>query len=364
MQFSATLFRYFVRQFAIWYFGTIVALAGIVFLLDLTELMRRGSGKPDATFAVLLEMAWLKTPEMILTVLPFSILIGSMLAITRMTRSQELAVARASGVSVWQFLLPALLLASAIGIAKITVLNPVSSVLTAEFERLENRILRNRASALAVSPAGFWLRERSDSGSTVLHARNIDDDGEQLRDVTIFLFEGRDQFRQRIDSALVRLEPGYLFLPRAAVRDIDGNTSEQSDIRLPTAFTPDSIQNSFSSPETMSFWELPAFITVLEDTGFSAVRHRLHLHRLLATPLTLCAMVLIAAAFSLHRSRAGSTVIWSCVGLLLGFLLYFFSDLVFALGLASRIPEVLAAWTPATVTTLLGVSGLLHLEDG
>ena len=55
---------------------------------------------------------------------------------------------------------------------------------------------------------------------------------------------------------------------------------------------------------------------------------------------------------------------WICAGLFFGFFLYFMSDLVFALGLSSRIPEVLAAWTPATVTTLLGVASLLHLEDG
>ena len=114
----------------------------------------------------------------------------------------------------------------------------------------------------------------------------------------------------------------------------------------------------------MSFWELPRFISILESAGFSAVRHRLHWHSLLASPLLLCAMVLIAAIFSLRMTRRGGTLPWACAGLFFGFFLYFMSDVVFALGLSSRIPEVLAAWTPATVTTLLGVASLLHLEDG
>jgi lipopolysaccharide export system permease protein len=40
------------------------------------------------------------------------------------------------------------------------------------------------------------------------------------------------------------------------------------------------------------------------------------------------------------------------------------SNVVYALGLSSSIPVVLAAWTPAGVSMLLGVSTLLHLEDG
>jgi lipopolysaccharide export system permease protein len=37
---------------------------------------------------------------------------------------------------------------------------------------------------------------------------------------------------------------------------------------------------------------------------------------------------------------------------------------VFAIGLSGTIPVVLAAWTPAGVSLMLGVAMLLHLEDG
>jgi lipopolysaccharide export system permease protein len=49
---------------------------------------------------------------------------------------------------------------------------------------------------------------------------------------------------------------------------------------------------------------------------------------------------------------------------LTGFILYLFTDIVFALGLSDSIPVTLAAWTPAGVATLLGLATLLHLEDG
>ncbi len=364
MKLPTSLSVYFGRQFALWICGTFATVTVIIFLLDLTELMRRGADRSDATFAAVFEMALLKTPQMIQIALPFSVLAGCMLAITRMTRNQELTVARSAGVSVWQFLLPALLFAFCLGVFRVTVFNPFASVTTEKFEALENRILRNRASALAVAPSGIWLRERTPEGQSVLHARNITGDGVVMSDVIIFQFEGTDRFLRRIDADTVRLEPGYWTIDHAVIINRDAIPAVRQNYRLETMFTIDNIQDSFFSPDTMSFWDLPGFISLLEEAGFSAVRHRLHWHALLASPVLLCAMVLIAATFSLRLTRKGGTVIWASTGLFFGFLLYFVSDLVFALGLSSRIPEILAAWTPATVSGLLGIAGLLHLEDG
>jgi lipopolysaccharide export system permease protein len=361
---SATLSSYFGRQFVFWVVGTFLAIMGIVFLIDLVELLRRASDNEGVSFATIMEMALLKAPQMGQAVFPFAILAGGMMAFTRMTRNQELVVARSAGVSVWQFLLPALLVALFIGVFRVTVFNPVASVMTAKFEALENSVLRAGGNALAVSSEGLWIRERTTGGHSVLHARGIIGDGEALSDVIVFLFEGEDKFLSRIDADSAQLEPGYWVLHKAVLISEDGIPSLRPVYRLATELTVDNIQDSFASPNTMSFWELPRFISILENAGFSAVRHRLHWHALLASPLLLCSMVLIAATFSLRMTRRGGTMPWVCAGLFFGFFLYFMSDLVFALGLSSRIPEVLAAWTPATVTALLGVASLLHLEDG
>ena len=124
------------------------------------------------------------------------------------------------------------------------------------------------------------------------------------------------------------------------------------------------ILDSFAPPETISFWDLPEFIELLENAGFSATQHKLQFHRLLATPLLLAALVLLAASFSLRSQRRGRVGLVILGGVLTGFLLYFVSNIVFALGLSGGIPVILAAWTPASVTLMLGIAVLLHLEDG
>ena len=272
--------------------------------------------------------------------------------------------ARGGAVSVWQFLRPALIAAVLIGGFRTTLFNPLASVLTQRFEQLEAQAFRGRTSLLAVSESGLWLRQMSDGGQSILHAQGMAQQHMELIDVTVFLYEGLDRYAGRIDAASARLEQGHWVIRDATVSMGDLPPVKQSTVRLSTDLTLETIQDSFAAPETMSFWELPAFIEVLEEAGFSAARHRLHFHGLLAAPLMLCAMVLIAATFSLRMVRRGGTMPVAGAGILAGFVVYFASDVIFALGLSGRLPVELAAWTPATVSMLLGLAMLLHLEDG
>ena len=132
---------------------------------------------------------------------------------------------------------------------------------------------------------------------------------------------------------------------------------------LPTDWTSEKIKDSFSSPDTLSFWNLPGFIALLDHAGFAATRHRVHWNSLLAMPLMLAAMVLIAASFSMRMARRGGVALLLSSGVLFSFFVFFLSDVVFALGFSATIPAVLAAWSPASVTLLIGLSILLHIEE-
>src|SRR5258705_9453062 len=123
----------------------------ITFLLDYIELIRRGGAKLQAALLVLFEMAALKLPHTAQEVLPFAILFGTMLAFWRLTRSNELVVARAAGVSVWQFLMPAVLVALLVGVIAVTVFNPIASTMEGRFEKLDNRILRHTPRPITLS---------------------------------------------------------------------------------------------------------------------------------------------------------------------------------------------------------------------
>jgi len=364
MRLSPTFSLYLGRQFLLGIGFVLGILLALIFLIDVVELLRRAAGREAAGFGLILGMAALNLPSLAQKVLPVATLFGAILTFSRLTRSHELIVARAAGVSVWQFLAPALVIALLLGTFMVTLFNPLAAIMSSRYEQLEGRFLEGRQSLLAVSSTGLWLRQADEFGQSVIHARHVSSAGTELRDVIVFLYKGTDEFTGRIDAKGAMLLDGRWRLTDALLTRAGRPALRLPEYEIKTTLTLAQIQEGFASPQTLSFWSLPSFIRTLELAGFSATRHRLHWHSILSTPLLLAAMILLAATFSLRLTRSGHTGLLLGAGVLTGFLLYFVSDVVHAFGIAGNLPVILAAWTPTGVCTLLGLSLLLHLEDG
>jgi len=364
---STVLSTYIGRQFFVSFGIIFFIFLGLIFLFDTVELLRRAASHENVGLALVLQMSLMKLPFMGQQAFPFAVLFGGMATFWRLTRNSELVVARAAGVSAWQFLFPVLTAAFLLGVIKITALNPLASALLAKFDRLNATYLQGQSNLLTVSPTGLWLRQANEKNQSVIRAASIDIDGADinLKDVTIFVYKGSDRFNQRIDAGTAELEDKFWHLKDAVIHDRENELPRRAaEHWFATDITVDNINDSFAPPETLSFWDLPGFISNLDRAGFSATRHRLYWHTLLAAPLLLCAMVLIAATFTLRHSRVVNVTYVVVGGILTGFVLFFFSDIVFALGIRESIPVVLAAWTPSGISMLLGLAMMFHLEDG
>lgn len=361
---STTLSGYLARQALLGFGIALLGLALLALVVDFIELARRAGGKPDATLGVVALMSGLHLPLLLQQLMPFAVLFGTMLSFHRLNRSHELVAVRAIGVSVWQFLLPALLLVLGVGVFTVTAFNPFAATLVARYESLDRTYLSSRSSELAIAPGGLWFRQTQGDQELVLHARQMAASSTTLGNVVVFFYDGAGRFVDRVDAPIGRLLDGWWELEDAVRTGADGRREAQPRLRIATELTPDQIHESFARPESLSLWDLPAFIRALEAVGFSAREHRLYWHGLLALPLVLCAMLLIGTSCSLRLARRGGTGVLVAGGLVAGFLFYIFSDLIGAVGLSGRLPAALAAWIPAGVAVLLGMTTLLHLEDG
>ena len=363
LRLSPTLTGYVARQFTVWYLSFLFGLLGVILLATAVDLLDRLASK-EASLAVVAKMVLLKLPFLSQEVMPFTVLFAGLACFWRLTRSHELVVTRAAGISVWQVLVPVLGVALVVGGLTVTVLNPVAAVLLGRYEQFEAKYIHNRASTLSVSRQGLWLRQADEGGQSVIHASRITHETMTLHNVIVFHFAEGDRFIGRVDAEWTVLRPGHWQLTNAWKSSPGTRELFVEKLDIPTELSREKILDSFAPPETISFWDLPNFIELLENAGFSATHHKLQFHRLLATPLLLAALVLLAASFSLRPQRRGRVGLVILGGVLTGFLLYFVSNIVFALGLSGDIPVILSAWAPASVTLMLGIAVLLHLEDG
>ena len=363
MIWSWTLYRYLAKQFLI---GLGIVFAAILFLsfsISLVDLLNHTAGKRVAS-DVVLGMSLLKMPDLGLTMLPFAVLLGGVFSFVRLSRSYELLAIRAAGVSAWNLLAPALTVAVLLGIFCVVAVTPVSARLLVQYAGMEAKYLRGQASQLAVSRNGLWLRQGDAEHQSVIHALRVAQQGVSLDDAIIFLYGKDDRFEGRIDARSARLGKGAWNLKNAWVSTTDGQSTYHAQYSLPTTLTPSQIQESFASPTTISFWDLPRFIQTAQDAGFSVTRYLLYFDTLLVLPAMFAAMVFMAASFSLRLARLGGMSRVILYSALAGFGVYFFSDVTKALGESGILPVALAASAPAAAAILLGMTLVFHQEDG
>src|SRR3970282_1026763 len=90
----------------------------------------------DVPGLLLAWMTLLRLPSFSELILPFAVLIGTIGIFLMLSRSSELVVLRAAGISVWQFTLPAMIVAFLLGIGFVSLYNPIAAVARGEAERL------------------------------------------------------------------------------------------------------------------------------------------------------------------------------------------------------------------------------------
>ena len=367
---ALTLSTYVARVFCLAVMAMLLALSGLVSLFDFIELLRRSATKPDATFGIVAGIAGLRLPYVSMQILPFAVLLGGILAFWRLTRSSELIVARASGVSAWGFLAAPVGCAILLGAVATGVVSPVSSAMLGRAEALDNTYLRTNGGPMALQGGQLWLRqsdrELDPHGVAIIHARSVTlRDGALFgRDVSVFRLDGADRWLARIESPRVTLDQGRWLLADARRMTAERLPEPVGAMSLPTDLTVGRVQDSFASPDTLSVWTLPDFIGLLERSGFSAIRHRLRLQELLVLPLLAGTMALVAAGFSMRPTRRGGVGRMIGSGVAAGFALFVISKVAAEYGQSGTLPPELAAWAPTGAGLMLAVSLLLHLEDG
>jgi lipopolysaccharide export system permease protein len=355
-----TLAFYFAGRFA----RTVLAAFTVVFVLiyavDLVEQLRRSGDSERANGLMIAGLSFLRTPTVAEQALPFAVLFGSMIAFLNLSRKMELVVARAAGLSVWQFLAPPLAVIVFIGIASVTVYNPASTWMKERSDELESKVFGGPA----MGSLGMWIRQKSIDGQAVIRATGRSQGGAVFNGVEVFNFDNQGNFVERLEAASGELREGYWILHNVVVVTPGFEALKVATYLLSTNLDRREVAQAFVAPETVSFWRLPGLAEQTARAGLDPTAYLLKYQELLARPLMLAAMVLVAACFSLRFFRMGGIEYMVSGGVVAGFVLYVATKVVSDLGGAGFLSASVAGWSPGIVGCMFGVYVLLKQEDG
>jgi lipopolysaccharide export system permease protein len=361
---SRTLLRYFGLRFlgsvASVFFGIFV----LIVLVDYIEFMRRASDVANLSAWMVAKASFFRVPQLTERLLPFSVLIGAMMCYLALSRRNELVVARSAGMSAWQFVAPAVITAFIIGLMATAIYNPLSAAMREWSKRLESEIFGERQGPLREGQGGFWVRQRSVDGQSIVFAVSSQEQGVRLDNVSVFTFDNAGHALERIEAKRAVLEPGHWTLEQAHVYTTGDPPRDYDSYQVKTNLTAAQVRESFSTPETVPFWDLPAYIEIAERSGLVAAGYNLQYHILIARPFLLSAMVLLACSVSLRFFRFGGVAKMVLSGIAAGFLLYVLSKVTEDLSKAELLHPAAAAWSPVLAGGLTGFVVLLYQEDG
>ena len=361
-----TLGRYFAGRFVVSALGVFFSIFVLLVLVDYIEMVRKTSEVVGVSAVMVAETSLFRVPQLLEKMTPFCILIGTMTCYLALSRRLELVIARAAGVSAWQFIAPSLVAAIVLGVIATVAYNPMSANLSELSKRMEAELLGNAPGGGGgfQDATGFWINQVNSDGQVIINAARSERQGARLTGLTLFRFDNNLRFKERIEAREATLEDGYWLLKSVRRYALDAPPVDEDSFKLPTSLTPAQVRSSFSTPEAVSFWQLPSYIRASESSGFETAGYRLQYDKLIAQPFLLAAMVMLAASVSLRFFRFGGVQKMILSGVGAGFLLYVLSKVTEDLSKAELMHPIVAAWLPVLVGGLTGFLALLYQEDG
>jgi lipopolysaccharide export system permease protein len=341
--------------------GSLIGVIALVAMIDYVELMRRGADWPNATAWLLAKISMYRVPQLTERIFPFTVLVGAMSCYLTLPRRNELVVARAAGVSAWQFVAPAVIAAFVLGAIATTLYNPFAPMLHERSKRLEADMQGENLSALHQSISGFWVRQKSNDGAAIIDATTSREQGAQLGGVSVYTFDNSGHFQNRVEAKSAALQEGFWQLEEARIYRPGQAPDLEPTYRLPTNLT---LAGARKLCDARNCAVLAIDIELADQAGLLAAGYRLQYQQLLARPFLLAAMVLLAASASPRFFRFGGVQKMIFSGITAGFFLFVLSKITEDMSKSELLSLVAVGWIPVIIGGLTGFVVLLYQEDG
>jgi LPS export ABC transporter permease LptG len=362
LRFPNILDRYVMRMFASVIALVIFSGLAVYIVADMADRMD-DILKNHASAGVVLTYYKYLTLQIIFEIAPIAVLVTTLIVFGILSKSNEITVAKALGISLYRIAIPALFAALVVvaisGFLQARILPAANSrVAQADDE------IKGRTAARSYRRADRqWLFGQ---GRYIYNYLRYDSESETLNRLQVFEFDEDNRFTRRFFSETARyLGEAWLF-ENGWVRSFDGGevlefrTFDQPVIDYYPE-TPDYFESEYKLPRAMSYGELKDYIDELEHSGQAVPELQVELHKKVSLPFASLVMSLVALPFAFRLGRRG-TLYGIGIGVVLG--MVFFALLAFTstLGEIGALPPMLAVWAPSIAFMILSIYLMLGVR--
>lgn len=308
--------------------------------LDLSEKVFQGNG----TWGMLGTFFFYATAQNVYYIIPLSVLLGALVTVAVLTKSSELVVMKACGISLYRVAVPLLVGAVVAGGLLFGIEQTVLGPANRRAEAIQNT-MRGRAFTVLNRQ---WVIGRD---GTIYHYDYFDQQARRFIGLSTYQFD-REMRRvtQRTFAELAsHLEAADWRVERGWTRNFDATGAPAGFATFGEAVRTLEAPSLFSTepadPQFMSFTELRRYTEQLGASGFDVLRQRVAVWRKASFPFVPLVMTLIAVPFAVTIGRSGAM---AGIGVGIGLAIVYWTAILFfaAMGAGGVIPAPLAAWAP------------------
>ena len=298
----------------------------------------------------LLEYFWYATPQFVYYVLPISALVASLVTIGLLTKSSELTVRKACGISLYRAALPIFL----ISLVWSGVLFGMSETILARANRRAEALNREIRTGVARTADVMHRRWVVGEAGSIYHYLSFDPELDEFGNLSVYDFSGSPWSLERrtyVEHAAFNAEDGEWEGHGTWVRDLSSTSAEDKVLlsadtrRLPFLEPPDFFETERPDAELMSFRELDGYVDELSASGFDVVQLVVALHRKVSFPFVTLILTLIAVPFAVTMGPRGA-LYGVGVGIAIACSYWIILSVFGAIGSAGLLAPILAAWAP------------------
>ena len=357
---SRQLALYTVRLFLT---RSLAVLVGLVLLLMTLDLLGEsgkilavpGNGDPE-----LWKYVSLRIPQLISRFLPFSVLLGTLIAFVGLNQNSEVVAMKAAGVSAHQMLAPIVLASMVIALLSFAF----NETVVVKSARVVNAWSDNDYKPIPPETGvltNVWVKHGNDQ----VHAGRIGGIGPAFHANDLAVYELNNGELQRIINAQ-RAEPvGTAWqLDNVTIYDSSMNLLSKSSRMLGLqGLALEQLTIAKVEPDETGFFELKDKIAAMNRAGKPTAAVEAGLWHKISGPLSCVLMPLLAAIAAFGLARSGQVLIRAVTGMALGFAYFVADNFSLAMGGAGVYPPLIAAWAPFLLFLLIGESVLIQSEE-
>ena len=353
-QLRANVLDVYIGKMYLRVFGlTFVALVGIFQIstfIDLSDKLFKGT----TTAGMLFTFMWYQTPQYVYWCIPLSVLIGGLVTVGILTRTSELVVMRACGISLYRSAAPLLAFAVVAGGVLFLFEENVLAYSNRRAEELRH-VIRGGSPRTVDLLDRRWILGRT---GEIYNYVFFDPRRTELTGFSVFRFApraGRLQSRAfyrtvTFEGKATGFEQTVVWQARDGwVREFDRQVAQRSyrPVERADLFVepPQYFLTEQTPAERMTYAQLKRYIVELRASGINVTDYEVELHRKVSFPWVTLIMTLIAVPFAVTTGRRGA-MYGIGLGIVLA-LVYWITMSVFgAIGAGGVIHPLLAAWAP------------------